>query len=49
MLTRDKTKFQRITIKDVDSSYGAPKEVDLITIMIGTIPISLNCSTTSLN
>lgn len=49
MLIRDKTKFQRITIEDVDSSYGPPKEVDLITIMTDIVPVSLNCSTTSLN
>ena len=46
--TSKKTKFGRKATKDKDSSCGYDKEVDLRTILIGTFPISLNCSTISL-
>ena len=51
-MTPKKTKFGRKATEDDESSYRSTeemaKEMDLGTILIGTIPISLNCSTTSL-
>ena len=46
--TLKKTKFGRKTTEDEESSCGSNEEVDLRTIMIGTFPISLKCSTISL-
>ena len=52
MSTPKKTKFGRKATEDDESSCGSTKEMtqemDLGTILIGTIPISLNCSTISL-
>ena len=48
MPTPKKTKFGRKAIEHDESSYGSTEEMDLGTILIGAIPISLNCSTTSL-
>ena len=48
MPTSKKTKFERKTIEDDESSYKSTEEMDLGTILIDTIPISLNCSTISL-
>ena len=52
MLTPKKTKFGRKATKDDESSYGSieemAEEMDLGTILIGAIPISLKCSTISL-
>ena len=52
MQTPKKTKFGRKALEDDESSCGSTKkmveEMDLGTILIGTIPISLNCSTISL-
>ena len=50
--TPKKTQFGRKATKDDESSYRSTKkldkEMDLRTIMIGTFPISLKCSTISL-
>ena len=43
--TSKKTKFGRKATKDEESNCGSDKEMDLRTIMIGTFPISLKCST----
>ena len=52
MSTTKKTKFGRKAIEDNESSCGSTKEMteemDLRTILIGTIPMSLKCSTISL-
>ena len=52
MPTLEKTKSGRKAIKDDESSCGSNEGVDeemyLGTILIGTIPVSLNCSTSSL-
>ena len=52
MLTPKKTKFGRKSTKYDEFSYGSTEEMaeemDLGIILIGTIPISLNCSTISL-
>ena len=47
-LTPKKTKFRIKATKDEGSSCCSTKEMDLGIILIGTIPISLNCSTNSL-
>ena len=46
--TPKKTKFGRKTTEDNESSGEMDEEVDLRTILIGTFPISLKCSTISL-
>ena len=50
--TPKKTKFGRKVIEDDESSYKSMRkkaeEMDLGTILIGRIPISLKCSTISL-
>ena len=43
-----KTKIGWKAMEDDESSYGSNEEIDLRTIMIGTFPISLKCSTISL-
>ena len=43
MSTAKKTKFGRKATKDDESSYRSIEEMDLGTVMIGTIPISLKC------
>ena len=43
-----KTKFGKIAIEDAKSICNSDKETDSGIILIGTIPISLNCSTSSL-
>ena len=43
MLTSKKTKFGRNATKDDESSYRSIEEIDLGTILIGIIPISLKC------
>ena len=52
MPTSKQTKFGRKVIKDDESSYESIEEVaremDLRTILIGTIPIYLKCFTISL-
>ena len=52
MPTLKKTKFGRKAIEDDESSCGSTEEMakkmDLGTILIGTIPIALKCSTISL-
>ena len=48
MPTPKKTKFGRKAIEDNESSYESTEEIHLGTILIGTIPISLKCSTISL-
>ena len=52
MPTPKKTKFGRKTIDDDESRCGSTEEVveemDLRTIIMGTIPISLECSTSFL-
>ena len=45
MSSPEKTKFGRRDIKDAKSICNSDKETDSIIILIGTIPISLNCST----
>ena len=47
-LTTNKTKFRRKATKDEESNYGSDVEMDLRTILIGTFPVSLKCSTISL-
>ena len=46
--TSKKTKIGRKATKDEESSYRSDEEMDLKTILIGTFPISLKCSTISL-
>ena len=46
--TSKETKFRRKAIKDEESSCESDEEMDLRTIMIGTFPICLKCSTISL-
>ena len=46
--TSKKTKFGMKATKNEESSCGSDEEVDLRTILIGTFPISLKCSTISL-
>ena len=48
MPTPKQTKFGRNALEDDESSCGSTVEMDLRTILIGTIPISLKCSTISL-
>ena len=48
MPTSKKTKFGRKAIEDNESSCRSTEEMDLRTIMIGTFPIYLKCSTISL-
>ena len=48
MPSPNKTKVRRKIIKDVESICSLDKETNLGIIFIGTIPISLNCATTSL-
>ena len=52
MSTPKKTKFGRRVTEDDESSWGSTEEMDeekdLGTILIGIIPISLNCSITFL-
>ena len=43
--TPKKTKFKRKTTEDDESSCGSVEEMNLRTIMIGTFPIPLKCST----
>ena len=46
--TSKKTKFGRKAIEDGESSCRFDVDMDLITILIGTFPMSLKCSTISL-
>ena len=46
--TLKKTKFERKATKDDESTEEMDEEMDLRTILIGTFPISLKCSTISL-
>ena len=46
--TAKKTKFGWKATKDDEFSCKSDEEMDLRTIMIGTFPISLKCSTVSL-
>ena len=46
--TSKKAKFGRKATEDKESSCGYDEEMDLRTILIGTFPISLKCSTISL-
>ena len=46
--TPNKTKFGRNSIEDDESSEEMDEEMNLRTIMIGTFPIFLKCSTISL-
>ena len=48
MPSPEKTKFGRRAIEDAKSICNSDKETDSGIILIGTIPISLNCSTSSL-
>ena len=48
MLSPEKTKFGRRAIEDTKSICNSDKETDSRIILLGTIPISLNCSTSSL-
>ena len=48
MPSLEKTEFGRRAIVDAKSICNSDKEIDLGIILIGTIPISLNCSTSSL-
>ena len=48
MHSPEKTKFGRRATKDAKSICNSNKETNLGIILIGTIPISLNCSTSSL-
>ena len=45
--TPKKTKFGRKATEDDESSCGSAEEMDLRTIMVGTFPIYLKCSTIS--
>ena len=47
-LTPKKTEFGKKAIEDDESNCGSDEEIDFRTIMIGTFPISLKCSTISL-
>ena len=44
----EKTKFRRKAIKDMKSMSSVDKVMDSEALLIGEIPISLNCSTISL-
>ena len=44
----EKTKFRRKDTKDMESISYADEVMDSKTLLIGEIPISLNCSTVSL-
>ena len=44
-LTPKKTKFGRKATKDDESTEEMDEEMDVRTILIGTFPISLKCST----
>ena len=44
----EKTKFGRKAIEDLDSMSSVDEVMDSEALMIGEIPISLNCSTISL-
>ena len=44
----EKTKFGRKAIEDMESMGSVDEVIDLEALMIGEIPISLNCSTISL-
>ena len=44
----EKTKFGRKAIEDMESMSSADEVMDSKALMIGEIPISLNCSTVSL-
>ena len=44
----EKTKFGRKAIEDLDSMSSVDEVMDSEALMIGEIPISLNCSTNSL-
>ena len=46
--TPKKTKFGRKTTEDNESTKEIDEKMDFKTIMIGTFPISLKCSTISL-
>ena len=46
--SREKIKFGRRATEDGKSIFNSDKETDLGIILIGTIHISLNCSTSSL-
>ena len=48
MPSLEKTKFGKRAIKDAKSICNSDKETDSGIILIGTIPISSNCSTSSL-
>ena len=48
MSSPEKAKFGRRAIEDAKSICYSNKEIDSGIILIGTIPISLNCSTSSL-
>ena len=48
MSTPEKTKFGRRAIENAKSICNSNKEIDPGIILIGTIPISLNCSISSL-
>ena len=48
MPSPEKIKFGRIAIEDAKSICNLDKEIYLGIILIGTIPISLNCSTSPL-
>ena len=48
MPSPEKTKFGRRVIDDAKSICNLDKETDLGIILLGIIPISLNCSTSSL-
>ena len=48
MPSLEKTKFGRKATENVKSICSSNEEIDLETILIGTNPISLNYSTTSL-
>ena len=44
----EKTKFRRKAIEDIESMRSAYEVMDSEALLIGEIPISLNCSTVSL-
>ena len=44
----EKTKFGRKSTKDMESMSGIDEVMDSEALMIGEIPISLNCSSVSL-
>ena len=44
----EKTKFGRKATKDMESMSNVDEVMDMETLLIGEIPISLNCSTISL-